>query len=106
MSEVSGADELLCPFAHVMQRDECEAEKPIRSMGAELAEPVVVDAEARVQKPTILHPVQPEAERRVQNFGLDAVDVLVFQASDRVPPPGECIGVALSLCAKRVVVDR
>jgi hypothetical protein len=66
-------------------RDESHAVQAPAVVAAELAEPAVVCVEAGALQVAVGHPEQAHAEARVQHLGVDAVELLVLDALDRVP---------------------
>ena len=86
--QVGGAAQLLGATLNVPKRDHGDAVETIGGVGTELAQPVVVDLEAGVLQLGVVHGVEPEAQRAVEDFGLDAVGVLVFEPGRGVPAAG------------------
>src|SRR5713101_1368535 len=61
------------------------ADQSLRVVRTELGKPVVISAEARALQAGVVEAEKPHPKRRVQDFRLDAVNILVLDPLGGVP---------------------
>src|SRR5262249_20877942 len=91
--ELGASLELVGARLRVVERDEHEPGRTRGRVRAVRGEPVVVDAEAVPLEVGVLQPEDPEAERRVKDVGLDAIEFVVLETLGGIPATGASVGV-------------
>src|SRR5215469_17175724 len=69
----------------VLQGDQAERDQPLQIAAAVLARPIIEGAEARAAEFSIVESEQRHTHRRINDFSLHSVAILVFDAIGRVP---------------------
>src|SRR5262249_36102013 len=83
------------PGRNVFERDERSANQTFGVVRTEVRQPFVIDMEAGPLQVGISETKQRHSQRSVENFGFDAINVLILDAFGWIPPtrPGRFIAL-------------